>query len=72
MNNVSIPMPTVPLRQCFNPRARGGRDDAIVENTGFSEVSIHAPAGGATGSPASFLLPMTSFNPRARGGRDLA
>ena len=35
-----------------------------------SQVSIHAPAGGATKIvPAAFISTM-SFNPRARGGRD--
>ena len=32
----------------FNPRARRGRDIATGETVTTSEVSIHAPAGGAT------------------------
>ena len=35
--------------QCFNPRAREGRDDrALSELEQFGAVSIHAPARGAT------------------------
>ena len=33
----------------FNPRARGGRDLAVANRQGYvRDVSIHAPAGGAT------------------------
>ena len=36
-------------RQCFNPRARGGRDLGCERGPeGARCVSIHAPAGGAT------------------------
>ena len=34
--------------RCFNPRARGGRDPHITEMALVEQVSIHAPAGGAT------------------------
>ena len=56
---------------CFNPRARGGRDtlhraDALQDN-----VSIHAPAGGATSFFSLHFLRKIGFNPRARGGRDV-
>ena len=33
------------------------------------DVSIHAPAGGATAN-SFFYLQFHCFNPRARGGRD--
>ena len=32
----------------FNPRARGGRDNALARLGVGYRVSIHAPAGGAT------------------------
>ena len=35
-----------------------------------ANVSIHAPAGGATLRPRQGLRRGRSFNPRARGGRD--
>ncbi len=36
--------------RCFNPRARRGRDTSVKASAGriYSDVSIHAPAGGAT------------------------
>ena len=34
---------------CFNPRPRGGGDDLQIGDWFILEVSIHAPAGGATG-----------------------
>jgi len=33
----------------FNPRARRGRDEVFTANQMYIKVSIHAPAGGATG-----------------------
>ena len=36
-------------RESFNPRARMGRDVIVPHKTGrYEEVSIHAPAWGAT------------------------
>ncbi len=32
----------------FNPRARRGRDNAMTQRRFSRDVSIHAPAGGAT------------------------
>jgi len=54
----------------FNPRARAGRDLRACTMISRSDVSIHAPARGAT--PRDFSTPdtYTSFNPRARAGRD--
>ena len=42
-------IPILALLPCFNPRARGGRDqfDTGAPPT-LNDVSIHAPAGGAT------------------------
>jgi len=49
-------------------RPRGARHDKMETNE-TGKVSIHAPAGGATGveMPEN---PTKRFNPRARGGRD--
>ena len=56
---------------CFYPRARGGRDRREGRVEQFLDVSIHAPAGGATSTcGAAWRLP-GRFYPRARGGRDL-
>src|SRR5581483_7993866 len=35
-------------RECFNPRARAGRDSAVMWEEKGGSVSIHAPARGAT------------------------
>jgi len=51
-------------------RPRGARQD-ISEQICDVVVSIHAPAGGATGYSRLDTLD-GRFNPRARGGRDLA
>ena len=55
----------------FNPRARKGCDLAEVSCAIVNEVSIHAPARGATGLKWGRHFFHTSFNPRARKGRDL-
>ncbi len=79
-------------RTRFNPRARGGRDasaalgspsELVFQSTrprgarrkkgevlAGLQVSIHAPAGGATSRTRALPPPCVSFNPRARGGRD--
>ncbi|MGO9774586.1 MAG: hypothetical protein ACLPSW_34530, partial [Roseiarcus sp.] len=36
------------LDECFDPRARMGRDGGTYFNARMSAVSIHAPAWGAT------------------------
>jgi len=55
----------------FNPRARVGRDnlsgDSMIKTY---DVSIHAPAWGATTIKLPAYLLDQSFNPRARVGRD--
>ena len=53
----------------FNPRARAGRDATFYIDALQLEVSIHAPARGAT-RRSKWLLIWSSFNPRARAGRD--
>jgi len=56
-------------RRCFNSRARAGRDCAPARPGDGNQVSIHAPARGATAS----LWPGRRgrrFNSRARAGRD--
>mgnify|MGYP000899339475 FL=1 len=59
------------LRISFNPRARVGRDPLFpVVYIDAKDVSIHAPAWGATYAVPLRLLTFTSFNPRARVGRD--
>ena len=51
----------------FNPRARAGRD-VVRRILTWQNVSIHAPARGAT--PYQVRKRSVSFNPRARAGRD--
>ena len=55
----------------FNPRARVGRDlyTIIVVLTRL-DVSIHAPAWGATTMASTAMGGTPGFNPRARVGRD--
>ena len=55
----------------FNPRARVGA--RLLQRAGPArgpEVSIHAPARGATQAGATCGPEAKSFNPRARAGRD--
>ncbi len=54
---------------CFNPRPRVG-GDAKADNPLTSQVSIHAPAWGATKKPARKELAIKGFNPRPRVGGD--
>ena len=55
----------------FNPRARAGRDPTReADAQGHPDVSIHAPARGATPSRGGFPRSSRCFNPRARAGRD--
>ena len=57
-------------RPGFNPRARVGRDMKIVNLIQGSQVSIHAPAWGATYAAQDAAWAAACFNPRARVGRD--
>ena len=65
--------PRVPERspQCFNSRARVGRDLEALLGERAVEVSIHAPAWGATAPRRSRRGTGSRFNSRARVGRDL-
>ena len=54
----------------FNPRARAGRDGSMRRPLMPGDVSIHAPARGATLNNAQDLARNLGFNPRARAGRD--
>ena len=47
------------LKQCFNPRAREGRDDTVPFGLYRGIVSIHAPVKGAT---CYFLLTLMRNN----------
>ena len=55
----------------FNPRAREGRDKAIGGKASPEQVSIHAPARGATATRRAPRGRVDCFNPRARVGRDI-
>ena len=55
----------------FNPRARAGRDAIGRAMTcAVTNVSIHAPARGATPVGLVYHGRGSRFNPRARAGRD--
>ena len=56
---------------CFNPRSRRGSDSILRHEVIPYLVSIHAPAGGATGIFKTLHLRRGSFNPRSRRGSDL-
>ena len=59
------------VSMCFNPRAREGRDVSIYNISIIcQDVSIHAPARGATRRNLLRIVRRTRFNPRAREGRD--
>ena len=53
----------------FNPRARDGREQPIVQKQLWRMVSIHAPVMDANNCCAA-LAALTCFNPRARDGRE--
>ena len=54
----------------FNPRSRGGSDNEDGTMLYIKEVSIHAPAGGATSTRTRSGQSTRCFNPRSRGGSD--
>ena len=60
-----------PAQGCFNPRARTGRDLPLLLEERCEEVSIHAPARGATRAAHTSSGTSIRFNPRARTGRDI-
>ena len=55
---------------CFNPRARGGRDDADHGSTAAICSFNPRARGGRDTAPTCCTKSTWSFNPRARGGRD--
>ena len=57
-------------KRCFNPRSRVGSDNAQWTAHGMDNVSIHAPAWGATGLSRCCRGHGRSFNPRSRVGSD--
>jgi len=59
-----------PSLRSFNPRARVGRDKEANMAITTTEVSIHAPAWGATERTCTMRWRGGCFNPRARVGRD--
>ena len=65
--------PSSSSHNSFNPRARVGRDGVVPVVFGpVLQVSIHAPAWGATAYSRACERGRTRFNPRARVGRDPA
>ena len=54
----------------FNPRAHTGRDCVLQIPFSLFQVSIHAPARGATTPPMPEPNHLICFNPRAHTGRD--
>ena len=46
------------------------RRDYLQGNPRGYNISIHAPAEGATRNPDAVFLRLTYFNPRSRGGND--
>ncbi len=54
------------FRNCFNPRARAGRDGQRIKRPMMIVVSIHAPARGATDPllTVSRAIPFQSTRPR--------
>ena len=61
------------LMECFNPRAREGRDVAVGNSVWICQVSIHAPARGATVSSRLIVcLALVSIHAPARGATAMA
>ena len=54
----------------FNPRPRAGSDGYPVDPVRLKNVSIHAPARGATPFSVTSHTKLLSFNPRPRAGSD--
>ena len=56
----------------FNPRSRKGSDcGRAYQSPGKAEISIHAPARGATRSMCEVEKWHRNFNPRSRKGSDV-
>ena len=54
----------------FNPRSREGSDVKLVHVTDPTDISIHAPAKGATEYGVGGIACERNFNPRSREGSD--
>ena len=54
----------------FNPRSREGSDSNIAVSAARANISIHAPAKGATTSVCWVFDHAGDFNPRSREGSD--
>ena len=54
----------------FNPRSREGSDPFNSLRFSPTDISIHAPARGATAILPPFLPCSSNFNPRSREGSD--
>ena len=59
-------------REFQSTRPRGARPEQFPHLFALREVSIHAPAWGATRPQVSRPCRQGRFNPRARVGRDMA
>ena len=59
-----------PIRQCFDPRLRGGGDNIFANDDMLRHVSIHASAGEATRPTQPLEGLIQCFDPRLRGGGD--
>ena len=57
-------------RPYFNPRSRMGSDSALHLDITVDDISIHAPAWGATAYHVSRAYENRYFNPRSRMGSD--
>ena len=60
------------LSEFQSTRPRGARRPLFSRQAALSQVSIHAPARGATPTAPAVPTIFSSFNPRAREGRDPA
>ena len=56
----------------FNPRSREGSDSVIGKRLAENDISIHAPARGATDYTGAGTELDIYFNPRSREGSDEA
>ena len=54
----------------FNPRSREGSDITYLNRACVDEISIHAPAKGATTQTHARGRAISNFNPRSREGSD--
>ena len=54
----------------FNPRSREGSDVLSVDGAATTQISIHAPAKGATTPVSPIRWFIRHFNPRSREGSD--